>query len=45
MIALDTASIEDEWLRDLLIEISLIEKPSSANFIHCDCRSAIDKCH
>ena len=35
MIVLNTSSIKAEWLKDLLTEIS----------IHCDYRSAIDKCH
>ena len=45
MIALDTTSIEAEWLKDLLTEIPLMQKPLPAISIHCDCRSAIDKCH
>jgi hypothetical protein len=45
MIALDTTSIEAEWLKDLLNEIPFVEKPLPAISIHCDCRSAIDKCH
>jgi len=45
MIALDTTSIEAEWLKDLLTEISLLEKSLPAIFIHCDYRSANDKSH
>jgi len=43
MIALDTTSIEAEWLKDLLTEILLLEKLLPAIFIHYACRSAIDK--
>ena len=45
MIALDSTSIEAEWLKDLLIEILLLEKPLPFIFIHCNCRSTIDKYH
>jgi hypothetical protein len=44
MIAMDTTSIEAEWLRDLLLDIPLIAKPLPVISIHCDCRSAIEKC-
>ena len=45
MIALNTTSIEIEWLKDLLTEISLLEKSLPVISIHCDCRSAINKYH
>jgi len=44
-IAMDTTSIEAEWLKDLLIEISLLERSLPNISIHCDYWSAIDKCH
>ena len=44
MIAMDTTGIEAEWLRDLLLDIPLIAKPLPVISIHCDCRSAIEKC-
>ena len=37
MRALDTTSIEAEWLKDLLTKISLLEKALPAISIHCDC--------
>ena len=45
MITLNTTNIEAKWLKDLLTKILLLEKSLPAIFIHCDCRSAIDKCH
>jgi len=45
MKALDTTSIEAEWLKDLLTEIPLLEKSLPAISIHYDLMSAIDKCH
>ena len=45
MIALNTTNIEVEWLKNLLTEITLLEKSLPAISIHCDCRSAIDKVH
>ena len=45
MIPMDTSNIEvDEWLLDLLLDIPLIEKLLLAISIHCDYKSAIDKC-
>ncbi|KAK2382392.1 hypothetical protein QL285_069931 [Trifolium repens] len=43
MIALATASEEASWLRCLLSEIPLWEKPMPAVLIHCDSTAAIDK--
>ena len=45
MIALNTIIIEAEWLKDLLIEIFLLEKSFPVISIHYDCRSVIDKCN
>ena len=43
MIALATASEEAEYLRNLLAEIPLWEKPIPAVLIHCDSTAAIAK--
>jgi hypothetical protein len=43
MIALATASEEASWLRCLLSEIPLWEKPMPAVLIHCDSTAAIAK--
>ena len=43
MIALATASEEAGWLRGLLAEIPLGEKPIPAVLIHCDSTAAIAK--
>jgi len=34
--ALDTASTEAKWLRDMLIDLPLVEKPVLAILINCD---------
>jgi hypothetical protein len=36
LIALDTAGSETEWLRDLLMDLSVVEKPIPAIFMNCD---------
>jgi hypothetical protein len=33
---LDTASVEDEWLRELLMDLSVVEKPVLAISMNCD---------
>ena len=43
MIALATASEEASWLRSLLAEIPLWDKPLPAVLIHCDSTAAIAK--
>jgi len=43
MIALATASEEASWLRSLLAEIPLWERPIPAVLIHCDSVAAIAK--
>jgi hypothetical protein len=34
--ALDTASVEAEWLRELLMDLLVVEKPLTAIFMNCD---------
>jgi hypothetical protein len=34
--ALDTATIEAEWLHKLLMDLSVVEKPIPAIFMNCD---------
>ena len=41
MRALDTTSIEAEWLKDLPTKIPLLEKSLPTISIHCDCKSAL----
>ena len=43
LIALALASEKENWLRDLLYEISLWEKPISPILIHCDSTTAIGR--
>ena len=43
LIALVSTSEEENWLRDLLYEISLWEKPIPPVLIHCDSTAAIGK--
>lgn len=43
MIALATANGESSWLRCLLAEIHLLEKPMPAMLIHCDSTAVIAK--
>jgi hypothetical protein len=43
LIALASASEEANWLRDLLYEIPLWEKPIPPILIHCDSTAAIGK--
>jgi hypothetical protein len=40
---LDTTSAEAEWLRELLMDLSVVEKPISAIFINCDNQTVITK--
>jgi len=41
--ALDTASTEAEWLRDMLMDLPLVEKPIPAILINCDNQTMITK--
>jgi hypothetical protein len=34
--ALDTATVESEWLRKLLMDLSVIEKPVPTILLNCD---------
>jgi hypothetical protein len=41
--ALDIASTEAEWLRELLMDLPMVEKPISAILINCDNQMVITK--
>ena len=41
--ALDIASIEAEWLKDMLMDLPLVEKPIHAILINCDNQTVITK--
>ena len=43
LIALDTASSEAEWLRDLLMDLPVVEKPIPAISMNCDNQTVITK--
>jgi Icc-related predicted phosphoesterase len=43
LIALDTAGSETEWLRDLLMDLSVVEKPILTISINCDNQMVITK--
>ena len=45
LIALSSASEEAGWLRDLLFEIPMWEKPISPVLIHCDSTATIGRVH
>jgi hypothetical protein len=34
--ALDTANVETKWLRELLMDLLVVEKPIPANLMNCD---------
>ena len=39
--ALETATAEAEWLRDLLMDLPVVEKPVPAILMHCDNQAVI----
>ena len=41
--ALDTATVEDEWLRELLTDLPIVEKPIPAILMNCDNQTMIVK--
>jgi hypothetical protein len=41
--ALDTATVEDEWLRELLMDLPIVEKPIPAILMNCDNQTVIVK--
>ena len=44
--ALDTATIEAEWLRELLMDLPVVEKPVPAILMNCDnCSENGLSCH
>jgi len=42
LIALDITCTEAEWIKSLLMDMPLVEKPLHALSIHCDCKATID---
>ena len=43
LIALDTATVEAEWLRELLMDLLMVEKPVPAILMNCDNQTVIIK--
>ena len=43
LIALDTATVEAEWLRELLMDLPVVEKPIPAILMNCDNQTVIVK--
>nr|AAU90206.1 putative polyprotein [Oryza sativa Japonica Group] len=43
LMALDTATVEAEWLRDLLMDLPIVEKPVPAILMNCDNQTVIVK--
>jgi hypothetical protein len=43
LVALDTAGAEVEWLRDLLMDLPVVEKPIPAISMNCDKQTVITK--
>ena len=41
--ALDTATVEAEWLRELLMDLLIVEKPIPAILMNCDNQTVIVK--
>ena len=41
--ALDTATVEAEWLRELLMDLPVVEKPIPAILMNCDNQTVIVK--
>jgi hypothetical protein len=41
--ALDTATVEAEWLRELLMDLSVVEKPIPVVLMNCDNQTVIVK--
>jgi hypothetical protein len=43
LIALDTATVEANWLRELLMDLPIVEKPLPTIFMNCDNQTVIVK--
>jgi hypothetical protein len=41
--ALDTATVEVDWLRELLMDLPIVEKPLPAILMNCDNQTVISK--
>lgn len=39
--ALDTTIVESEWLRELLMDLHVVEKPVRAILLNCDIQTAV----
>ena len=42
-VALDSATVEAEWLRELLSDLPMVEKPIPAILLNCDNQTVITK--
>ena len=43
LVALDSATVEAEWLRELLSDLPMVEKPIPAILLNCDNQNVITK--
>jgi len=43
LVALDSATVEAEWLRELLSDLPMVEKPIPAILLNCDNQTVITK--
>ena len=43
LVALDTATVEAEWLRELLMDLPLVEKPVPVILMYCDNQTVLIK--
>jgi hypothetical protein len=43
LVALDTSTVEAEWLRELLMDLPLVEKPVPAILTYCDNQTVLAK--
>jgi hypothetical protein len=41
LVALESATTEAEWLKELLMDLPMVDKPVSAIILHCDNQSVI----
>jgi hypothetical protein len=43
LVALNTATVEAEWLRELLMDLPIVQKPIQAILMNCDNQTVIVK--